>query len=198
MLHSALRPSTVPFLSFLICLSTVISVSSGAVYFFFISVSAFPSSFLPAVSWSTLTIRAFSVLISFIPFSSLSPFCFFLSLHLSLYLFFTSRNLFLSILVLFHFLNAFTASFFNFLYFFSHHSVFLPVPFATLTIVFFFVVAFSITSFNSTAIFSTSCSSNLTFSFPLLLLLHPIFLLPPSSAPPLFCLFPFLHDSFLL
>jgi hypothetical protein len=39
-----------------------------------------------------------SVLISFISFSSLSPFCFFFSLHLSLYLLFASRNLLLSIL----------------------------------------------------------------------------------------------------
>jgi hypothetical protein len=46
-----------------------------------------------------------SVLISFISFSSLSLFCFFFSLHLSLCLLFTSRNLILSILFLLHSLN---------------------------------------------------------------------------------------------
>jgi hypothetical protein len=54
--HSALRPSPMPYLffTFLICLSTsstVTSVPSTAVCFFFISVSAFPSSYLPSNSF---------------------------------------------------------------------------------------------------------------------------------------------------
>jgi hypothetical protein len=79
-----------------------------------------------------------------------------------------SRKLFLSILVLFHFLNAFTASFFICSHSLFYHSFFLPVSFAAFTTIFFFVVPLSITSFSSTARFSTSCSLNLTFSSLLL------------------------------
>jgi hypothetical protein len=169
-IHATFCTPTLPgaflFFKFLICLSTssaVISVSSGAVCFSFISVPASPSSFLPSSSFmkysshfciviSSLTDSFFfpsrfmdfhtslSVLISFISFSYHSLFCFFFSLHLSLYLLFTFRNLLLSILFLLHSLNAFTTSF----------------------------VAFSTTSFSSAAIFSTSCSSNVAFSSHLL------------------------------
>jgi hypothetical protein len=106
-------------------------------------------------------------------------------------LLFASRNLFLSILVLFYFLNDFTAFFFICSHFLLHHSFFLFVPFAPLTSISFFVVAFSITFLSSNSIFSTSCSSNLTFlvsSYTLLLLVNPIFLLSLSSAPPLIAL----------
>jgi hypothetical protein len=109
-----------------------------------------------------------SVLIFFISFSSLSLPCFFFSLYLSVYLFFTYRNLLLSILFLLHSLNAFTASFFSCSHSLSHHPFFLLAPFDPLTVTSFFVVAFSVTSFSSAVIFSTSCSSNVAF-FRLLL-----------------------------
>jgi hypothetical protein len=79
--------------------STVISVSSGAVCFSFICVSAFPSYFLPSsgfIKYSSLirfyfsfglciSIRS-SLLLFTLP-SPLSVFCFFFFLHLSLSLF---------------------------------------------------------------------------------------------------------------
>jgi hypothetical protein len=103
--------------------------------------------------------------------------------------------------LIFDSLDAFTASFFNCSHSLSHHSFFFPVPFAPLTIISFFVVAFPIISFSSTVIFSTSCSSNLTFSSLLLysstLCSSHIFIVP-SSASPLLFLFPYLHGSFLL
>jgi hypothetical protein len=84
---------------------------------------------------------SFSVLISFISFSTLSLFCIFSFLHLSLYLLFASRNLFLSILFLLHFLNVSTASFFDYSHSLSHYSFFLLAPFVPLTVTSFFVVA---------------------------------------------------------
>jgi hypothetical protein len=162
-------------------------------------------SLLPSSSFSTLPILAWLFPRSLIPFSfsvrlriSIPPslFLFRLSLsppspppassflYIAMYLLFSSRNIFLLILVLFHSLKALTVSFFNCSHFWSHHSFLFLVPFAPLPIISFFVVAFSITSFSSTTIFSTSCSSNLTFS--------------PSCSPPLLFLFPFLHGSFFL
>jgi hypothetical protein len=111
---------------------------------------------------------SFSVLISFIFFSPLSPFCLFFSLHLSLCNFFSFLGTISVDLVpppfsqrLYHFLlRLFT--------FLSNHSFFLPALFVSLTVTSFFVVAFSITSFISASIFSTSCSSNVACSSLLL------------------------------
>jgi hypothetical protein len=146
----------------------MIFVSSVAVCFSFLCVSAFPSSFP-----SSFFPQFHEVLFPFLHCYFLAFLCsYFLYLffipvpHLSLllstslsFLVFTSRNLFLSILFPLHFLNAFTASFFDCSHYLSHQSFFFPVPFVPLTVTFFFVVAFSITSFSSAAIFSTSCSS---------------------------------------
>jgi hypothetical protein len=103
------------------------SVSSSVVF-------RFPFS-LPEVSWSTLLILALLFPRSVIPFSFSLGLCIFFSLSLSLspplylfptslsvYLLIASRKLFLLILVLFHSLNAFTASYSHSL---SHHSFFL-------------------------------------------------------------------------
>jgi hypothetical protein len=147
----------------------VLPVSSTAVCFFFMSVSAFPSSspiqqfreiifpFLHCyflahwflfLSLSVYVFHYFPLSSYFLyPFLPLSPSCFVFSEQLSLYLLFASRNLFLSVLMLFHSVNTFTASFFNYSHSLSHHSIFLPVLFAPLTIISFFVIAFSITYF---------------------------------------------------
>jgi hypothetical protein len=137
---------------------------------------------------------SFPVLISFISFLLFLPS---LLLHFSTFLlvsFFASRRLFLLVLILFHFLSAFTTSFVNCSHSLSHHAFFFLLPFAPLTISSYFVVTFSITSFSSTAIFSTSCCSNL-----------PLYSLLQYSSIPYFyysllllLFFSLLHDSFLL
>jgi hypothetical protein len=114
-------------------------------------------------------------------FTPLSLLCFFFSLHfylylpllllLSLYLLFASRRLFLLILVLFHSLNAFIASFFNCSHSLFHHQFSFLVLFTPLTIMYFL---------------SCLCFLNYFFQFsisysPLLVLQIWLFLVPSYS-----------------
>jgi hypothetical protein len=145
-------------------------------WFLFLSLSVYVFHYFPLSSY---------FLYLFLP---LSLFCFFFSEQLSLYLLFATRNLFLSVLIFFHSVNTFTASFFSYLHSLFHHSFFIPVLFAPLTITSFLSLLFQLhNSFSSTVISSTSCSSDLFLvsSYTLLLLVYPIFLLSPS---PLFFL----------
>jgi hypothetical protein len=146
--------------------STYYDFFSSAVCFCFSFICvSFPSSFFPQFHevlfpflhcYFLAFLCSYFLYLFFIPVPHLPLL---LSTFLS-YLVFTSRNLFLSILFPLHFLNVFTASFFDCSHSLSHQSFFFPAPFVPLTVTFFFVVAFSITFFSSAAIFSTFCSSS--------------------------------------
>jgi hypothetical protein len=138
---------------------------------------------------------AFSVLIAFIYFPFLSLLCFFFFLHLPLYHLFASRKLFLLILSSSILLTPLLLpySIVHILCPTTHFSfLFLLLPFLLLLMQLLLSVLPP-----SSLIFVLQIRLFLVYSYTLLLLGHPIFLLQLSSVSPLLFLFPFLHCSFL-